>query len=124
MSPYLQIPVAVLDYGGDSGKNTPYREQSSVCHVYDISDVKPVSGVAKVSYEQAIRNSYDLIVCSNVLEHVPYPASILSDICRIMTDMSVLYLELPYERIMRESQDFADVLLKKRHWHEHINFFH
>jgi hypothetical protein len=34
---------------------------------------------------------------------------------------SLLYLELPFEEIMHESA--VTSCAKKKHWHEHINFF-
>lgn len=34
---------------------------------------------------------------------------------------SLLYIELPHEDLMRE--ELETVEQKKRHWHEHINFF-
>jgi len=123
LDPYLHVPVAVLDSGGDTGINTPYREEASICHIYDISAVKVVNGAKQVTQEEALNNRYDLVVCSNVLEHVPYPTDTLSEIYRFMSKKTVLYIELPYEQIMRETQDLSNVLNKKRHWHEHINFF-
>ena len=68
-----------------------------------------------------LSEKYDLIVCSNVLEHIPYPAEILGDIKACMDSDTILYLEVPLEEIMRDP--FDGFYRNKRHWHEHINFF-
>ena len=66
---------------------------------------------------------YDLIICSNVLEHVPYPKTLVRDIAATMTSSTVLYLEIPYEDLLVASCDNVATETLKRHWHEHINFF-
>jgi hypothetical protein len=38
-----------------------------------------------------------------------------------MKNDTILYIELPVENLMLEKT--TDRLFKKRHWHEHINFF-
>jgi hypothetical protein len=123
ITPYSGIPVSVLDWGGDNGINTPFRGQAKICHIYDISSVELLNGAQRVNRKELSENGYSLVVCSNVLEHVPYPSDILLDIKKAMGQDSILYIELPFESIM-QSGDTPDILLsKKRHWHEHINFF-
>ncbi len=41
LSPYLRFPVSILDWGGDTGKNTPFKKKNKLFHIYDISN-KPV----------------------------------------------------------------------------------
>ena len=113
--------LSILDYGGDSGKNTPLRRRARQHDVFDISNTPVVIGALAVNRAEAVRNCYDLIVCSNVLEHVPYPSDLLEDIRRVMGPQSLLYVEVPFESIMREYGEAA--ITHKKHWHEHINFF-
>jgi hypothetical protein len=54
---------------------------------------------------------------------VPYPKELLEDIQSIMQVSTVLYLEVPRENLVRDNPDPSTLLRKKRHWHEHINFF-
>lgn len=123
LSLHLDFPVSILDWGGDTGKNTPYKKRNKLFHVYDISNKSVlVAGAKKVDMEDAIDTHYDLIVCSNVLEHAPYPADIISNIKALMHADTVLYIEIPLEDIVR-SCDSDTKLANKRHWHEHINFF-
>jgi SAM-dependent methyltransferase len=113
--------LAILDWGGDSGKNTPLRQRAMRHDVYDISRTATVPGITAISYEQAVAGNYDLIVCSNVLEHVPYPSDVLLDIRQAMRPDSLLYVEVPYEDILRmHGQESIEY---KKHWHEHVNFF-
>jgi hypothetical protein len=114
-------PLAILDWGGDNGKNTPLRSRARCHDVYDISNIPVIAGAQAVSLEQTVANTYDLIVCSNVLEHVPYPSDLLLDIQQAMTPQSLLYIEVPFEEIMRMYG--VQALTHKKHWHEHVNFF-
>lgn len=113
--------LAILDWGGDSGKNTPLRHRASQHDVFDISNNPVIPGARAVTYEQAVEGCYDLIVCSNVLEHVPYPSDLLGDVRRAMSPGTLLYVEVPYEDVMRQYGGKA--FAHKKHWHEHINFF-
>jgi hypothetical protein len=40
-----------------------------------------------------------------------------------MDEDTVLYIEVPYEKLMQNNSESKDKYLTKRHWHEHINFF-
>ena len=91
--------------------------------IYDISRKDVVDGVNTVNIETAKLKHYDLIICSNVLEHIPYPKKTLDEIKMVMKDECILYVEIPYEKIVRDFKNPMEVLFKKKHWHEHINFF-
>ena len=123
LSPYLEFPVRILDWGGDTGKNTPFKTCNKLFHIYDISN-KPViiNGAKKIDKLTAAGTQYDLIVCSNVLEHTPYPVEILADVKESMGRDTILYIEIPLEDIIRTS-DTGMALSRKKHWHEHINFY-
>ena len=121
LEPHLKFPVSILDWGGDTGKNSPFKERNKVFDIYDISDKDVVAGAAKIKKQELQLKKYDLIVCSNVLEHVTYPSDLLLDIARTMDEKSVLYIEVPVENV---TLDYAtDLHLHKKHWHEHVNFF-
>ena len=123
LSPILSFPISILDWGGDTGKNTPFKHANKEFHIYDISNVFPVQGAEIITKEKALQTEYDLIVCSMVLEHVPYPAELISEIKQNMSKNTLLYIEVPFEELMRVSEGDKDLQLKKRHWHEHINFY-
>lgn len=119
--PHLSTPLTVLDWGGDTGRNTPFRFHAERVDVYDVSQQPVLEGLHSVSREQALANTYSLIVCSHVLEHVPYPADLLWELYPMMGPETICYLEVPHESLMRASP--VEAHLRKRHWHEHINFF-
>ncbi len=123
LAPRLSFPVRILDWGGDTGKNTPFKQKNRVFHIYDISNKEPIAGARRIDKAEALRTHYDLIVCSNVLEHVPYPAELLLEIRPVMQAGTILYVEVPYEEIMRTADRDQALHTKKRHWHEHINFY-
>jgi hypothetical protein len=123
LMPHLSFPVRLLDWGGDTGKNTPFKNRSEFLHIYDISHQPVIHGAESIDKKTACGTRYDLIVCSNVLEHVPYPSELMMELKLAMQKDTILYIEVPYEDIIRTSGDSKDTHLKKRHWHEHINFY-
>jgi hypothetical protein len=123
LSPHLPASPNVLDWGGDTGRNTPFAGRRALCHVYDISNKAVLAGVANVDRATAFATAYDLVVCSNVLEHVPYPSELIAELRGTMTRDTILYIEVPHEEVVRTHRGPEALNLKKRHWHEHINFF-
>ena len=123
LSPHLPERPTVLDWGGDSGINTPFLGKSRLLHIHDISNVALVKGAQRVSAGRLDRQAYDLVVCSNVLEHVPYPLDLIRQISPALSPQTLLYLEVPHEALVREYPDSLQLAPLKRHWHEHINFF-
>ena len=120
--PYLQFPVALLDWGGDTGGNTPFKNENCLFHIYDISSKPVIAGAISVDRSVVSKTDYQLITCSQVLEHTPYPRQIIKDIKQAMSAATLLYIEVPYEEHMRNCQPEL-LLAKKKHWHEHINFY-
>ena len=116
---------AVLDWGGDTGANTPFHALRSLHHIYEPSGVQPDSDAAISFAEHPPKtNNYDLIVLANVLEHLPYPLKTLQQITHYMTDKTILYIEVPFERLQMSNRLHPlEPIRSKHHWHEHINFF-
>ncbi|NEU12965.1 class I SAM-dependent methyltransferase [Methylobacterium sp. BTF04] len=122
LAPHLGPRPRVLDWGGDTGLNTPFRGRCAAHHIYDISDKPVIAGAERVGLEQARAGRYDLVVSAHVLEHVSDPTGLLREMTSAMTRETILYLEFPHEELMRRA-DRDDRASAKRHWHEHINFF-
>jgi hypothetical protein len=118
---HLIFPISILDWGGDTGKNTPFKDKTETFDIYEISNKKVIDGAKRVSKKEVNSKKYKLIVCSNVLEHVPYPSDLLSDIIKSMDKESILYIEVPIESVTLNHQSDLHILMK--HWHEHINFY-
>lgn len=121
LAPHLELPCSILDWGGDTGQNSPFKGKNLSLDIYDISDKDVIKGAKRVTKKFAYENEYDLIVCSNVFEHVSYPTDLLEEIIPAMKKNTALYIEVPYENIMINED--KERHLKKKHWHEHINFF-
>lgn len=123
LAPYVGETPRVLDWGGDTGLNTPFRGRASTHHVYDISNKAAVDGAEIVDRDEACRGTYDLVVSSNVLEHVPAPREHLQEIASALKPDTIFYLEVPHEDVIRLVSERRERQAQKRHWHEHINFF-
>ncbi len=115
--------LSVLDWGGDTGLNTPFRREVSTHHVYDISGQPVIEGAMQVDADTALSGSYDLVVVSQVLEHTPFPREIVAEAVRTMGPSTYLWVEVPNETVLRTAEDADAAYLNKRHWHEHVNFF-
>lgn len=113
----------ILDWGGDTGINTPFKYQAEAFHIFEISEKPTIAGAVRIGTSTIKNTDYDLIVLSHVLEHLPWPAKTLAEIGSIMRDSTVLYVETPYEDLVRLGSGAIDLHVKKRYWHEHINFF-
>ena len=118
---YLADPLTILDWGGDTGSNTPYEQRRTVLDIFDISGKDVVPGARIVTLDQATSAKYRLVICGQLLEHTPYPSDVLAQVRNAMDGESVLYIEVPFEQIMKQAT--PDRETAKRHWHEHINFY-
>jgi SAM-dependent methyltransferase len=114
--------VSVLDYGGKDGLNTPLSDSCKTHHILDFNTGTPIKG-SSVSIGEASSHKYDLVVLRHVLEHYPYPEIILDKIKPLLNKGGVLYIELPFEKLMEDNPGNQSIHHLKKLWHEHINFF-
>ena len=119
--------ITVLDWGGDTGKNTPFAEVAERIHLYEPSGIKPeIAKAQNVSQPEDFDSSYTLLVLSNVLEHMPFPRQTLDCLLPYMNFDSLFYIEVPFEALQQslEAESGSNSSTNKKwHWHEHINFF-
>jgi trans-aconitate methyltransferase len=85
--------------------------------------VELIPGAESVELEQIGQNRYDLVTCSQVMEHVPHPLELLQCLLPALGPDTLLYLEVPHEALVREHPCSLELAPLKRHWHEHVNFF-
>ncbi|HZB88907.1 MAG TPA: class I SAM-dependent methyltransferase [Terracidiphilus sp.] len=85
----------ILDYGGDRGDLVAGLLEGAEAFVYDISGIPAAPGVTSIS-DPAACNA-DLIVNSNVLEHVGFPRALVADMLRACPEKGFVYIELPSE---------------------------
>jgi hypothetical protein len=130
----------ILDYGGDRGDLVAGLLDGAQPYVYDISGVAAAHGVISTNDPAACRA--DLIINSNVLEHVGFPRQIVSGILKASPNGGLVYLEVPCElpfglsRVARRIAQIGIVAIARpflaRHvlryaslymMHEHVNYF-
>ncbi|WP_323024602.1 class I SAM-dependent methyltransferase [Castellaniella sp.] len=123
LRPHLPEKPMILDWGGGTGINTPFLGEATNVEIHDISNVDVVKGACRADPASIGSRHYDLVACSQVLEHVSYPLDMIRLVLSALDDQSLLYVEVPHEALMREHPGALDLASRKHHWHEHVNFF-
>jgi hypothetical protein len=133
----------VLDFGGDRGALVRGLIPGAKSYVYDISAVSPEPGVESAGDLAACRAlQFDLMLNSNVLEHVGFPRVLLEQIRSVATDKTLVFVEVPFESplgrelLVRRVVQLGVLLVARPSigWplanprglclmHEHINYF-
>jgi hypothetical protein len=85
----------ILDYGGDKGDLVVGLIEGAETFVYDISGIPPTPGVTATSDPVACKA--DLIINSNVLEHVGFPRVLVNEILEAAPEGGLIFLEVPCE---------------------------
>jgi hypothetical protein len=130
----------VLDYGGDRGDLVSGLVENAAAFVYDISGIPAVDGVTSIADPAGCEA--DLIVNSNVLEHVGFPRHLVEKIRTATPPGGLVLLEVPCEspfqfaRICRRIAQVGIMALTRPGlalsvvrpaslymMHEHINYF-
>ena len=106
--PYLPKKLGkVLDYGGGSGEAArlfiPLAEEVYISEMEprSIEHIKEEPRLKLVNDEDLMRDDYigffDLIIFSNVLEHMVYPIGAIQKFSRILAKNAQLFIEVPNE---------------------------
>jgi hypothetical protein len=130
----------ILDYGGDRGDLVVSLLDGAEAFVYDISGIPAAAGVTRTNDPAGCEA--DLIISSNVLEHVGFPRLLVSEILKAAPKEGLVYLEVPCEfvfglaRISRRLAQIGVMALTRPAlaqyiirpaslymMHEHINYF-
>lgn len=86
----------VLDHGGDKGqllKDLPDEYK----YVYELSGVNTEPWAKPVDNLNLYKNSCNLVLSCQVLEHANDPNQLMHELCSLMKDGAWLYLEVPFE---------------------------
>lgn len=129
----------VLDHGGDRGDLVAGLIEGAEAFVYEISGIPAAPGVMSVTDPGSCQP--DLIINSNVLEHVGFPRALVTSILAAAGD-GLVFLEVPLEQptgASRVARRLAQIGLmtvlhpRLARWmlrpaslymmHEHINYY-
>lgn len=116
----------ILDWGGDTGKNTPFGSSDIPLFIYDISErarEKSHHGTQVLSSLVGQERTFDLITSLHVFEHLSNPREVLKKLMLYLTKGGYIYLEVPLEKIVDFENPKSEAAKQKYHWHEHINFY-
>jgi hypothetical protein len=149
LAPILSAQLAgiarpkILDFGGDTGDLILNLVPGSTTYIYDISGVEPAPGVERCrDLSECKAQKFDMIVCSNVLEHIGLPRPILDQITEIATPQTKVFIEVPFESpfgaplLMRRVAQWGVLAMARPSlalkmasprmlypMHEHVNYF-
>ena len=85
----------MLDYGGDHGDLVRGLLDGAMAFVYDISGAPAAEGVTAIS--DPAECQAELIINSNVLEHVGFPRRLVGEILQAAPRGGLVFLEVPCE---------------------------
>jgi SAM-dependent methyltransferase len=91
----LETVSTVLDFGGGRGELVDGLVPGAKAAVYDIADVNSLPNIDVTHLGE--KKSFDLILCSNVLEHVASPRELLNQILSFSKPGSFVFVEVPNE---------------------------
>jgi len=130
----------VLDFGGARGELIDGLIPGAQGFVYDIGDVPPLPRIKVVALGD--KQPFDLVICSNVFEHVASPRLLLQQIVTFCSDGTFVFIEVPQEspdelptKVKRVAQAGILTLARPRTaldvlrlrttvvMHEHLNFY-
>jgi|GEM_PF-1689579 len=103
-----------LDFGGGTGRLI--SDFPGIKFVHDVSEETPVAGVTSLSEAQLRDDSFDLVVCAQMLEHATDPEETARNLLRLVKPGGHLYVEVPFDETWRDfSMDgfFRRWLLRK-----------
>jgi len=89
--PHLQFSIVLLDWGGDTGTNMPFKNENCLFHIYDISHKPVMEGAIAVDAATVAQTQYQLIICSQVLEHILYPAQVIESRISYVSRYTFIY---------------------------------
>ena len=96
----ISPPMSIVDWGGDQGQFIPDFQHAPKKMVYEISNVKPISGVGQVASIQEIKTvEPDFIMICHVLEHDHCARETINTITELIPENGILYIEVPDDRI-------------------------
>ena len=133
----------ILDFGGAHGELVQGLIAGARPYVYEVSGVEPFNGVGVCADLTACRShAFDLIISSNVLEHVGDPQALVQEMRQVAEPGTMLWVEVPFESpigprlMMRRFVQEAILCLSRPKvalsqarpgmlylMHEHVNFF-
>lgn len=132
--------IRILDHGGDHGDLVLGLVEGAEPYVYDISGVEPAPGVTGTRDPAACKA--DLIINSNVLEHVGFPRALVTEILQAAPEGGYVFLEVPCEfptgfsRVLRRIAQIGIMTIYRPSlakylfqpaalymMHEHINYY-
>jgi hypothetical protein len=130
----------ILDYGGDRGDLVAGLMDGAEAYCYDISGIEVAPGVTATS--DAASCKADLIINSNVLEHIGFPRVVVNEILEAAPEGGLVFLEVPCEfpfgltRVVRRIAQIGIMALTRPRtaryvvrpatlymMHQHINYF-
>lgn len=103
------------DFAQYTGANGPIPNEGLQNEVWDVSQIDIVSDITSIPEPDG---SFDVILCSEVLEHVPEPTRALDEFARLLRPGGILISTAPFASIVHMAPYFFSTGFSK-YWYEH-----
>ncbi len=126
LAPLLPARPTVLDWGGDTGAHTPFHAAGGSIWIHDVSGQPLIDGAQQVGKERLAWLSPTISSFLAVRPRTACPGRepMLDEIRDgDVARQTILYVEVPLEALIAENSAVRNLAIRKKHWHEHVNFF-
>ena len=96
---WIQSKDIVLDYGGGNGDLKKFLTKTTY-HILDLSDEHSFGKTKRISLREGIyidspANSYDVVVMSEIMEHIPNCFETLQEVRRVLKENGIIIITVP-----------------------------
>lgn len=104
----VKPPTCVVDFGGDEGQFIPESTSIHKRGVFEVSESRPVTGVAKLAdWDEVSEFEPDLMMLCHVLEHTHEAREIVVKAYKALRPGTLIYIEVPLDRPPKPPKTFA-----------------
>lgn len=117
----------ILHFAPEKGLQTKFKSMPHLEYVTsDISapEVDVHEDLTDLSFQN---NTFDVIICSHVLEHIPDDRAAMAEIYRVLASNGTAYIQVPYNRFQEtdECPSITDPLEREKRFgqFDHVRFY-
>lgn len=117
--------IRILDFAPNPAFSSALKKNTSV--KYESTDLfrEDVDLKLNICNMESIKDStYDVIICSHIIEHVENPKKALSELCRILTKGGIAIIMVPLYWDVKETIEEASHTTEEERWKNYGQYDH